>query len=254
VLASLFAPGLAVLVGWENVLGLSTIPLALVLLLFALVARNSPSRPPRKSIASYVKVLAIDDAWWFMFLYSVTFGGFVGLASSLPIYFNDQYGLSPIIAGHFTAACVFVGSMLRPVGGALADRIGGIRALSIMYVVAAAALIAISRGLPTASSALAVLLAGMGAFGMGNGAVFQLVPQRFGREIGIITGLVGMTGGVGGFYLASSLGYSKQLTGSYELGFLLFAGLALIALAAITLVKRRWRTTWEAAALNAARV
>jgi NNP family nitrate/nitrite transporter-like MFS transporter len=254
VLASLFAPGLAVLVGWENVLGLSVIPLAVVLLWFALVARNCPSRPPRKSFADYIKVFAIDDAWWFMFLYSVTFGGFVGLASSLPIYFNDQYGLSPVIAGYFTAACVFVGSMLRPAGGALADRMGGIRTLSIMYVVAAAALIAISRGLPTASSALAVLLAGMGAFGMGNGAVFQLVPQRFGREIGILTGLVGMTGGVGGFYLASSLGYSKQLTGSYELGFLLFAGLALIALAAITLVKRRWRATWEAAALNAARI
>ncbi len=201
-----------------------------------------------------MKVFAIDDAWWFMFLYSVTFGGFVGLASSLPIYFNDQYGLNPVNAGYFTAGCVFIGSMLRPVGGAVADRIGGIRTLSIMYVLAAAALLVVSRGLPTAMSALGVFLIGMGALGMGNGAVFQLVPQRFGREIGTMTGLIGMTGGVGGFYLASSLGYSKQLTGSYELGFLLFAGLALIALAAVTLVKRRWRATWGTAALSAARV
>ena len=51
---------------------------------------------------------------------------------------------------------------------------------------------------------------------MGNGAVFQLVPQRFGRDIGLMTGLVGMTGGVGGFYLAASLGYAKQFTGSYS--------------------------------------
>jgi len=61
---------------------------------------------------------------------------------------------------------------------------------------------------------LSVVLFSIGvlALGMGNGAVFQLVPQRFAREIGVMTGLVGMTGGLGGFYLASSLGYSKQFT------------------------------------------
>jgi NNP family nitrate/nitrite transporter-like MFS transporter len=84
----------------------------------------------------------------------------------------------------------------------------------------------------------------MATLGVGNGAVFQLVPQRFRHEIGVMTGLVGMAGGLGGFYLASSLGYSKQLTGSYQAGFLLFALLALIALAGISGVKRRWRTTW----------
>ena len=86
-------------------------------------------------------MLKIGDAWWFMLFYSVTFGGFVGLSSSLTIYFNDQYGVTPIVAGYCTSACVFAGSLLRPVGGALADRFGGIRTLSVMYVVAAAALV-----------------------------------------------------------------------------------------------------------------
>jgi NNP family nitrate/nitrite transporter-like MFS transporter len=76
--------------------------------------------------------------------------------------------------------------------------------------------------------------------------VFQLVPQRFRNEIGIMTGLVGMAGGVGGFYLASSLGYSKQLTGGYGAGFLSFAMLAAAALVALSGVRRRWRTTWSA--------
>jgi NNP family nitrate/nitrite transporter-like MFS transporter len=62
--------------------------------------------------------------------------------------------------------------------------------------------------------------------------------------MGVMTGLVGMTGGVGGFYLASSLGFSKQFTGNYQAGFLIFATLAALALAALTSVKRRWRTTW----------
>ena len=87
----------------------------------------------------------------------------------------------------------------------------------------------------------------MGTLGIGNGAVFQLVPQRFHKEIGVMTGLVGFAGGVGGFYLASSLGFAQKLTGSSSAGFLIFAGLAVVALAGLTAVKARWRTTWGAA-------
>jgi NNP family nitrate/nitrite transporter-like MFS transporter len=92
------------------------------------------------------------------------------------------------------------------------------------------------------------------ALGMGNGAVFQLVPQRFRKEIGVMTGLVGMAGGVGGFYLASSLGFSKQLTGNYQWGLVIFALLAIVALVGLTFVKSRWRTTWGAAHMTAARI
>jgi NNP family nitrate/nitrite transporter-like MFS transporter len=90
-----------------------------------------------------------------------------------------------------------------------------------------------------------VFLIGMLALGMGNGSVFQLVPQRFRKEIGLMTGLVGMSGGVGGFYLAASLGYSKQAAGSYGAGFLVFALLAALALVGIAGVRRRWGTTWS---------
>jgi NNP family nitrate/nitrite transporter-like MFS transporter len=62
-----------------------------------------------------------------------------------------------------------------------------------------------------------------------------------------MTGLVGFGGGVGGFYLASSLGFAKQFTGTTQAGFLIFAALALIALVGLTSVKKRWRTTWGAA-------
>ncbi len=246
-LAALFAPTLAILFGWNAVIGLATIPLALTLVIYLVLAKDSPDCPPPKPLLHYLQVLKIGDAWWFMFFYSVTFGGFVGLASSLTIYFNDQYGLNPVTAGYFTAACVFAGSLVRPLGGALADRVGGIRALTVMYAAAAAALIVVSTGLPTAWMALSVFVCAMLALGMGNGAVFQLVPQRFRREIGVMTGLVGMTGGFGGFYLASSLGYSKQITGSYQAGFLVFAMLAIFALIGLTNIKRRWRTTWGAA-------
>ena len=244
VLAALFAPGLALAFGWQNVIGLAAIPLSVALLVFVVLAKDSPNPATRKSLAAYLDLLKVADAWWFMFFYSVTFGGFVGLASSLTIYFNDQYGLTPVVAGYCTAAVVFVGSMVRPMGGALADRVGGVRALTVMYAVAAGAFATIGTGISSIWLVMPVFIVGMLCLGMGNGAVFQLVPQRFRREIGVMTGLVGMTGGLGGFYLASSLGYSKQLTGSYGPGFLIFAGLAAVALVGLTRVRSRWRTTW----------
>jgi MFS transporter, NNP family, nitrate/nitrite transporter len=253
-LAALFAPGLAVAFGWSNVFGLAVIPLVITLVVYLLVAKDSPECPPAKPFTDYFKVLADRDAWWFMFFYSVTFGGFVGLAASLTIYFNAQYGLSAVTAGYFTAACVFAGSFVRPVGGYLADRIGGIRCLSLVYIVASVLLAVVSFGLPQAWMALAVFVGAMLALGMGNGAVFQLVPQRFRKEIGVMTGMVGMAGGIGGFYLASSLGYAKQLTGSYQAAFLVFSALGAFALVGLTSVKTRWRTTWGAAHMTTARV
>ncbi|MBI2308612.1 MAG: NarK/NasA family nitrate transporter [Rhodocyclales bacterium] len=252
--AALLAPGLAAAYGWTSVFGIALIPLSIVFVLFIILAKDAPGAPPPKSLAEYLKVLHDKDAWWFMFFYSVTFGGFVGLASSLVIYFNTQYGLDPKMAGYFTAACVFAGSLVRPIGGNVADRVGGVRSLSLMYVVAAVFLAIVSFGLPEAWMALVAFVCAMLALGMGNGAVFQLVPQRFKKEIGVMTGLVGMAGGVGGFYLASSLGYSKQLTGNYQIGFLIFAGLAILALVGLTGVKNRWRTTWGASHLTTAKI
>jgi NNP family nitrate/nitrite transporter-like MFS transporter len=254
VLAALFAPTLALWYGWTNVFGLAMIPLAIAFIVYLVFAKDAPECPEPKSLRQYLAVLKDKDAWWFMFFYSVTFGGFVGLASSLTIYFHDQYGLSPVIAGYFTAACVFAGSLVRPLGGVVADRIGGIRSLLVMYSIAAVILFTVSFGFSQAWMSLALFVVAMLALGMGNGAVFQLVPQRFRKEIGVMTGLVGMAGGVGGFYLASSLGYSKQLTGSYQNGFIIFAALAVVALVGLSSVKTRWRTTWGAAHLTAAKI
>lgn len=254
VFAALFAPKLANVFGWNAVFGMALIPLAVTLVAYSLMAKDSPEQPAPQSLGSYLKVVKDVDTWWFMFFYSVTFGGFVGLAGSLVLYFHDQYGLPPVMAGYFTAVCVFAGSMFRPVGGWLADRVGGIRALQALYVLVAVTMTLISFSPPSKWAALGIFFVGMMALGMGNGSVFQLVPQRFKREIGVMTGLVGMAGGIGGFWLASSLGFSMQYTGSYQIGFLIFAGLAVLALVGITGVRSRWRTTWGSPTVTTARV
>lgn len=250
VFAALFAPMLAGIFGWTGVLGLACIPLAVVLIAFMIFAKDSPDQPEPMKLSSYLVPLKDRDAWWFMLFYGVTFGGFVGLAASLSIHFVDQFELTAVQAGYCTAACVFTGSLVRPLGGALADRIGGIRTLTIVYAVAAAMLLAISFGPSSLVLALGLFVIAMLSLGTGNGAVFQLVPQRFRKEIGVMTGLVGCAGGVGGFFLASSLGLAKQYTGNPQLGFLVFAGIAVIALIGLTSVKKRWRTTWGAAIQN----
>lgn len=252
--AALLAPSLAIAFGWQNVFGLCLIPLGIAFIVYMTMAKDAPSAPPPKSMSEYLAVLKDKDAWWFMFFYSVTFGGFSGLASSLAIYFNNQYGLSPVTAGYFTAACVFAGSLVRPLGGRMADRIGGIKTLSIMYAVAAGALFVASIGMGSAMSAAIVFVIAMLALGTGNGAVFQLVPQRFRKEIGVMTGMVGMAGGIGGFYLASSLGLSRQITGSYQTGLIVFGMLAVIALLGLSSVKNRWRTTWGSALMTSAKI
>jgi NNP family nitrate/nitrite transporter-like MFS transporter len=254
VFAALLAPALAAAFGWNNVFGFALIPLVLTLVIFALLARNAPQRPKAKAVGDYFKALGDRDSWWFMFFYSITFGGFVGLASALPGYFSDQYGLNPVTAGYYTAACVFAGSLMRPLGGALADRFGGIRTLLGMYSVAAICIAAVGFNLPSSYAALALFVSAMLGLGAGNGAVFQLVPQRFRLEIGVMTGLIGMAGGIGGFLLAAGLGTIKQHTGDYQLGLWLFASLAVVAWFGLHGVKRRWRTTWGSAAVTAARV
>ena len=241
VLAALFAPAIGLAYGYASVFGLAALVMIAILAVFTALAKDAPVQPPRQALAQYFRVLAIADSWWFMLFYSVTFGGFVGLAASLTIYFHTEYGMAPVAAGYATAACVFVGSTIRPIGGMVADRFGGVRSLSLLYLAAAAMLALVSMGLPALWMALGAFILAMMALGMGNGAVFQLVPTRFGREIGVMTGLVGMAGGVGGFYLASSLGFSKQLTGSYQAGLLIFAGLALVAFAGLNVVKASWR-------------
>lgn len=245
VLDALFAPRLAAAFGWQNVFGLALIPAVLVFFVYVIFSKEANVEVKRKKFSDYIALLKERDSHWFCFYYLISFGGFVGLASSYVLYFKSEFSLSPVHAGDLAAICTAAGALLRPVGGGLADRFGGIRSLYTFYTLAAAALV----GAALAHSLylnLATLFIASGALGMANGAVFQLLPQRFARDIGVMTGLVGAAGGVGGFYLASSLGYSKGLTGSYMVGLMIFAGLCVIAVAGLAVVKTRWRSTWGA--------
>jgi NNP family nitrate/nitrite transporter-like MFS transporter len=243
VLASLLAPRLAEYFGWRNVFGLAFIPTILSLIAFIILAKEFPERHKPKNLAAYFTILRETDAFWFCFFYSVTFGGFVGLASFLGIFFHDQYGLNRVMAGNFTALSVFAGSFFRPIGGYLADRFGGIRMLTFLFSSIAILMLSVSF-LPPLAPATIFMFLGMMSLGMGNGAVFQIIPQRFQKGIGVITGLVGAAGGLGGFFLPMFLGFFKDITGSFGVGFMLFALASLSALVSLRTVQRKWIFKW----------
>jgi NNP family nitrate/nitrite transporter-like MFS transporter len=270
VLDSMIVPWLAEKFGWQSVFGFLVIPLALVLILYSIMVKDAPERRAPVTFGNYAKLLRDCDSWWFMFFYSISFGGFVGLGNALPLYFTNWYHVSGVSAGMMVAIVVFAGSMFRPVGGLLADRIGGIRALKILFVLVSLCYLAVSFmpegpapqlaemkdakvagwGLfempPIAWASTLIFFLGTMALGMGNGSVFQLVPLRFRGEIGVMTGLVGAAGGVGGFVLAKALGLSWEMQHSFAAGFSIFAGLPLLGLFGLIMVKKRWRTTWGA--------
>lgn len=209
VTANLFAPTLAKTVGWHGVLGLAMIPLALVLLIFVLLAKESPNRPST-SVERYMKAMKAGDLWWFCLFYSVTFGGFVGLGSFLPTFLHNQYGLDAVNAGFLTAAASFMGSTLRPLGGYLSDKFGGVRMLTLILAAVALLYGAVSLLLPLGEAAAFIIIL-ISFLGMGNGSIFKLVPVRFPDEIGIATGLVGTFGGLGGFFLPILLGFTRPV-------------------------------------------
>ncbi|MBL8792583.1 MAG: NarK/NasA family nitrate transporter [Planctomycetia bacterium] len=244
-LATFFGPRLALWMGWQGVFALALVPIVLTLLVFIIFAKDSPNQPPAKPLRDYASVLKLADTWWFCLFYSVTFGGFVGLASFLNSFFKIQYELDAVSAGNFATLCVIAGSLLRPVGGYLADRLGGIRMLTMLYLGVGAVMLGLS-GLPPLLPATLLLFLGMSMLGMGNGSVFQLVPQRFPKEIGVLTGLVGAAGGIGGFFLPNLLGTLRYVSGTFAGGFFIFGLCSIACAAALLHVSRTWERTFVA--------
>jgi NNP family nitrate/nitrite transporter-like MFS transporter len=192
-------------------------------------ARNA--RPARPTSLGHIATIFLRErlSWALSYFYFITFGGFVALGVYLPTLLKGHFGLTLEDAGMRTAGFVLLATALCPVGGWVADRFGGARVLAGVFpLVAGLALLLISSNLVVFSIGALGIAA---LLGLGNGAVFKLVPASFPTEVGTVTGLVGAIGGLGGFFPPIVLGVLKQTTGSYTIGFVLLALFALAALA-----------------------
>jgi NNP family nitrate/nitrite transporter-like MFS transporter len=244
VVTNLVAPRLAASIGISSTFLVAMVVLAIVLSAFALLAHE----PPRKAARVTLPSLRDADLRWMCLFYMITFGGYVGLSSFLPLFLRDSYGVTPVHAGFITGALAFLGSGSRPIGGIIADRLGGARVLALLMIPIAGAY-AFEATAPALPLMIAGLAVSMMCLGLGNGAVFQIVPQRFSRTIGAVTGLVGAVGGLGGFVLPTMLGTVRQHTGSFAVGFFVLAVVAsgaALALRILLSARGKWATAMVA--------
>ncbi len=229
-LATFFAPRLATYIGWHGVFGLMIVPVLLAAVVFALFVQELPAQNQQgKSLGDSFRTAYRE--WfmrWLCFFYGVTFGGFVGFSSFLPIFFHDQYGLDMVAAGSLTALCGMAGSIARPVGGHWADRVGGLNLLQVGFP-AIGGLCFMLAWLPSPFWAFPLTVATLLLLGFGNGVVFQVASLRYRNMMGTASGFIGAAGGLGGFFLPFWFGLLKDVTGTYASGFLVFVVLTGIA-------------------------
>ena len=225
--AVFLGPVLALSIGLQNVFRGAAALLVVWAAVFWLVARDAPGAPRSRGVREMLRVLGREPLSWVLAsFYFLTFGGFVAFSIYLPALLRDEFRLRPEDAGLRAAGFVVLATLARPAGGWLADRIGGARVLSGVFlaVVPFALLLAWPAMLPFTVGALgcAALL------GTGNGAVFKLVPQYFPAGTGTVTGLVGAMGGLGGFFPPLLLGFFRDRTGAVWPGFVLLAAAAFV--------------------------
>jgi MFS transporter, NNP family, nitrate/nitrite transporter len=188
----------------------------------------------------YRSVLAESDTWVVMLIYSITFGGFVGMSSYVTTLLISLYQMPHIEAGLFMSLLAFTGALVRPLGGLIADRISGVRALVLLLAAISICDFVFAAWMPPLGAGIALLVVTYVCFGLGNGATFQLVPRRWEGKTGLMSGIVGAAGGIGGFYLPVIMGMAKENTGSYQMGFATFGVLSALAFALVVLHRSRW--------------
>jgi NNP family nitrate/nitrite transporter-like MFS transporter len=216
--AVFLGPVAAAWVGRDAVFHGTAALLALWAVVFVVFARNAPTTRKSASVAAMLTVLATERlAWALAAFYFLTFGGFVAFSVYLPTLLRDEFGLSMADAGLRTAGFVVLATLMRPIGGVLSDHLGGARVLSgaFLGIVPFGLLLMWPSMVPFTVGALgcAALL------GIGNGAVFKLVPQFFPQNTATVTGLVGAMGGLGGFFPPLVLGFFRDRMGVIWPGF-----------------------------------
>jgi NNP family nitrate/nitrite transporter-like MFS transporter len=244
-LAALLAPRLAQHFGWQKVYGFAALTMLLPLAVMVIFAKEPPD-VEHQSLREHLSCLWEKDGWAFNFIYIITFGGFLGLATFLPSFFYSQFHVSKIQAGSLTVLATLTGSITRVLGGFFADRIGGLTTLSVVFLVAIAGFMGLLSSPPLMMTTLLFMLC-FAALGAGNGATFQLVPLRWPLTTAVAGGMIGEIGALGGSILPNLLGQSKQHTGSYALGFIVYSVFALCVLVMMRMVSKQWTRRWVGA-------
>ncbi|MEK6633318.1 MAG: MFS transporter, partial [Nitrospirota bacterium] len=164
VLVLFLAPRWAEALGWQQVFGIMAGIVAVTSVLFILLVRESRQGDRHSRDVEWwhhaAALLRQRSAYWLCFLYAITFGGFVGLCSVLPMLLYETYGFDAVVAGSVAALCGLVGSVIRPFGGYAADRRGGMRVLYLVLPLIVGSVVAVTSPSQTMGIAMIVLASG----------------------------------------------------------------------------------------------
>ena len=240
----LIAPPLAQAFGWVAVYGMAAVAISIPMVVMIVFAKEPDDLDAHATFKEHIACLFEKDGWAFSLIYAITFGGFIGLATFLPTYYYDQFGVSKVQAGQLTMLAAFMGAALRVFGGWISDRWGGINTLTLVLGCVAVTLTAcaLATGSLVATTLLVMLC--FAALGAGNGALFQLVPLRWPLSTAVAGSMIGELGALGGGLVPNAMGLSKQYLGTYAWGFVIFAGLACVMLVMLRTMQLRWTRTW----------
>jgi NNP family nitrate/nitrite transporter-like MFS transporter len=180
--------------------------------------------------------------WALVSIYFTTFGGFIALTAWFPTYWTSFYKVALVEAGMLTALYSILASLIRVIGGQISDVYGGERTLAFSLCVLAAGAVIMFISNVFMFSVIGCVLLAIGT-GIGNAAVFKLVPQEVPEAVGGAAGWIGGLGAFGGFIIPPAMGYAVSVIGQegYSKGFGIFMILAFVSLVFTLILKSQSR-------------
>ncbi|KAB2842557.1 MAG: NarK/NasA family nitrate transporter [Burkholderiales bacterium] len=243
------APVLVVAWGWTMVPKSFALAMLLMAVGFWLFTYSDPAHSVvgKIDLRAQLKVLRDPQVWKFCQYYSIVFGGYVGLALWMTKYYVEEYGFDLRLAALLAACFSLPGGVLRAIGGWLSDRYGAQKVTWWVLWVSWVCLFLLSypqteftiktvTGPKTFNIGLnpwvfTFLLFVIGvAWAFGKASVFKYIADEYPRNLGVVSGVVGMVGGLGGFVLPIMFGALVDITGVRSSAFMLLYGVVWVSL------------------------
>lgn len=235
------APIIAQSLGWQKTAQLYLI-LLLIFIVFNFIFGDRKEVKVKQSMAEQLKSVCKNTTLWFLSLfYFITFGAFVAFTMFLPNFLVNNFNLDSVDAGIRTAGFIALATLMRPIGGLLADKFNSFIILMFTFIAVtlSAVILAFSPNIELFTvGCLAVAL----FLGIGNGTVFKLVPLYFSKQAGVVNGIVSAMGGLGGFFPPLVLTAVHNITGQYSIAFMALSEVALACLVIVVWLYEQERT------------
>lgn len=238
------APIIAENIGWQGTVRLFLILILIYCALIFIFGDRKEERKKQSMFEEIQKVYKSSTLWFFSLFYFITFGAFVAFTMFLPVFLVDYFNLNPVDAGIRTAIFVIIATALRPVGGFLADKFNAYIILMFVFagITLSGILLAFSPDIIWYTvGALTVAV----TVGIGNGAIFKLVPLYFSKQAGVVNGIVSALGGLGGFFPPLLLTAVSNITGQHSIAFMLLSEFAFVSFVIVIFMYYQERVMME---------